>query len=106
MGIFTGKEKRVDMSIDASREQFMDKVIKNQETEAPIETEIVSGVTVQKQEQPRRSILSGSRDSEMVITLSIKTNKKELLMHILDGVAEITDQFGSETIYDFKVERK
>jgi hypothetical protein len=44
-------------------------------------------------------------NSKMKITIELETDSRELLMQMVDGVAEITQNFGADTIQTFKVEK-
>lgn len=115
MGIFRSREPVVkDMSVDEGRKQFIEKAIATQGSADPIPTEIIGNKTPPEKlpeiqevvRDNRKSILSGTKSNyERIITIIVKTNNKDLIIQLNDGVAEIIEKYGQDSIEDFKIEK-
>lgn len=129
MGIFMRKKPEPrDMSADAGREKAIEDAIKSTRTAPPVETEygpqvpkympippvptalpsigVEEFLSKERNKKPESKIESEPKlSADFRITIVVTADNKELMIQMVDGVADICDKYGSATIEDFKIEK-
>lgn len=107
MGIFNKKVKEVDMNEEKIRKEFIDKKIAE---EKPIMTNLLPQELLEKEIPISNNINKKEEENnismqKMHIIFEIETDNQELLMQMIDGVSEITENFGADMVKVFKIEK-